>query len=116
MIFAFDFFYEINLITSQHLVNGALHASSSSFGWSSLGQLLLLAHFGNTVQSASDEVSTAIYESNWIDADTEYKKILLMAMISVRNDLRVKAGKIFDINLANFLFVSILLALTSEFS
>jgi tRNA threonylcarbamoyladenosine modification (KEOPS) complex Pcc1 subunit len=74
-----------------------------------------LAHFGNLIESKSDETSTAIYESNWVESDETYKKNILLTMINVKVPLKVKAAKIFDVNLPNFLFVRFLNFKISKF-
>jgi 7tm Odorant receptor len=75
------------------------------FGFGTIVQLWMLAYFGNSVESTSDEMSTAIYESDWIASDAAYKKNLLLMMINVQVPLKVKAARIFDLNLPSFLFV-----------
>lgn len=67
----------------------------------------MLSYFGNAIESSSDQMSSAIYENNWIEADIEYKRNLIMAMASVNNRIKLKVGKIFAMNLPNFLFVGL---------
>lgn len=75
------------------------------FGFGAIGQLLMLAYFGNFIESTSYEMTTAIYESDWVASDAKQKKNLLLMMINVNVPLKVKTAKIFDVNLPSFLFV-----------
>jgi 7tm Odorant receptor len=82
------------------------------FALGAVGQLLMLAFFGNSIESASDEMTTAIYESDWIESNVTYKKTLLLTMINLKVPIKVKALKIFEVNLPNFVFVSFLILKT----
>lgn len=76
------------------------------FGFSSIGQLLMLAYFGSSIESSSNEISSANYENDWLETDTQYKKHLIIAMISASKPVVIKVGKIFEVNLSTFVFVS----------
>jgi 7tm Odorant receptor len=65
----------------------------------------MLAYFGSSIESASDEMSTAIYENDWLASDLSYKKTILLTMINVKVPLKMKAAKIFDVNLPTFFIV-----------
>lgn len=69
-----------------------------------MGQLMALAYIGSSIQSISDEVSNSIYNINWMGADGNCKKNILISMLS--QPVTIKVGGIFDITLPNFLFVS----------
>jgi hypothetical protein len=75
------------------------------FGLASVGQLFMLAYFGNAIESTSDGISNAIYESDWIERDRDHRKIMMITMESVRNPMVIKTIKLFHVNLPTFLFV-----------
>jgi hypothetical protein len=77
-----------------------------NFGFGCIGQLLMLAYFGNAIESTSDKISNAIYESDWIDRDKEHKKNLIIVMTATKNPMKVKILKLFDVNLPSFVWVS----------
>lgn len=83
-------------------------ASFIAFSFFSIGQLLMLAYFGNSIESTSDETSTAIYENPWIESDAVYKKNLILVMINVITPIKLMAVKVFDVNLPSFVFVRFL--------
>lgn len=66
----------------------------------------MLAYFGNSIESASDDMITAFYEHDWMSFDSDHKKNLILMMINANYPLKLRVGKIFDVNLLNFLFVS----------
>ena len=66
----------------------------------------MLAYFGNMIESASDDMITALYEHDWLTLDTEHKTNLVLMMINANYSMKLRAGKVFDVNLLNFLFVS----------
>lgn len=66
----------------------------------------MLSYFGDSIESTSDEMSTAIYQNEWIETDAEYKNNLFMMMINTIHPLKLKAAKVFEVNMPNFLFVS----------
>lgn len=78
----------------------------TAFGFNSIVQLFVLAYIGNSIESASDNMTTAFYEHDWINFDTGHKKNLIMVMINANYPMKLKVGKFFDVNLLNFLFVS----------
>lgn len=66
----------------------------------------MLAHFGSSIESSSNEISFAVYENNWAGSDVSYRKSILMTMISVNDTVVITVGKIFPVNLPTFVFVS----------
>ena len=78
-----------------------------AYGFVSVGQLLMLAHFGDSVEQAGNDMSTAFYNNDWTSCDSKYKKNLILMMISANYPVKLRAGGIFDINLPTFLFVGI---------
>jgi len=73
---------------------------------STLLQILVPAYFGNEIQVNSAAAFNAIYHSDWINADKEYKKLCLIAMENMKKPIKLRAYSIFQIDLDSFLFVS----------
>jgi len=69
-------------------------------------QILLPAYVGNEIQISSASTFNAIYDSDWINADKEYKKLCLIAMENMKKPIKIRAYKYFEVNLESFLFVS----------
>jgi hypothetical protein len=66
----------------------------------------MLAYFGNLIESAGNDVATVLYEHDWINSSMEHKCNLVTMMVNANYPVKLKAGKIFDVNLPTFLFVS----------
>lgn len=56
--------------------------------------------------SQSSNISNAVYESNWMEGDTTYKKGLLMILIRARKPLILTGLKYTTVNLRGFTKVS----------
>jgi len=69
-------------------------------------QILLCTYFGNEIQLESTATFNAVFESDWINADKEYKKLCLIAMENMKKPIKLRAYSIFEVNLDNFIFVS----------
>jgi len=94
------FLNEQNELPPQKLIHYA------SYALIIIMQILLIAYFGNEIQVKSAATFNAIFESDWINADKEYKKLCLIAMENMKKPIKLKAYRIFEVNLENFLFVS----------
>jgi len=68
-------------------------------------QIFLPSYFGNEIEVTSDETLNAIYSSDWISADAKFKKLCLIAMENMKQPIKMRAFKIFDVNLQSFLTV-----------
>jgi hypothetical protein len=77
-----------------------------TFGFASVGQFFVLAYFGNAIESTSNDISTTIYKSDWIERDKEFRTNMIITMAAMRNPMVIKTVKVFDANLPTFLFVS----------
>lgn len=56
--------------------------------------------------STSESIYTAIQESDWMFRNSNERKLVTITMNVVQRPIKLKAGRIFDINLQNFFFVS----------
>jgi len=76
------------------------------YGSSMILQILLPTYFGNEIQVNSDATFNAIFESDWINADKDYKMLCLIAMENIKKPIVLKVYQVFELNLESFLFVS----------
>jgi len=75
------------------------------YGSTVLFQIFWPSYFGNEIEVTSDSTLNAIYASDWISADAKLKKLCLIAMENVKKPIKLRALRIFDVNLESFLFV-----------
>jgi len=76
------------------------------YSTSTLLQILVPAYIGNEIEINSAGIRSAVYHSDWINVDKEYKKLCLIAMENMKKPIKLRAYSIFQIDLDNFLFVS----------
>jgi len=76
-----------------------------SYGFIVIFQTFWPSFFGNEIEVTSDSTLNAIYASDWISADEKFKKLCLIAMENVKKPIKLRALRIFDVNLESFLFV-----------
>jgi len=77
------------------------------YGSTRVVQILLPAYFGNEIQIKSAATFNAVYHSDWINADKEFKKLCLIAMENMKKPIKLRAYRVFEINLESFLTVSL---------
>lgn len=65
-------------------------------------EIFVPCYFGNEVSIASAKLSTAIFQSNWIDGSVKLKKAVSVFMENTKKDLKISAFGLMDANLATF--------------
>ncbi|CAD7090656.1 unnamed protein product [Hermetia illucens] len=68
-------------------------------------QILLPCYYGNEIIISSDQVSTAIYSSNWAEMPMHYKRLMFQFLERLKKPMVVSAGGYFPINLNTFMSV-----------
>jgi len=77
-----------------------------AFGLAKLIHFYLITYFGNEIKVNSESLFRSIYESQWIDADADHKKLLTILMEQLKKPIVIVAFSVFDVTLENFLSVS----------
>lgn len=70
-----------------------------------LAQIYLQCYFGSLAASESENTLQAVFASNWLDVDLRNRKFLIMFMIRLREQCRIKTMKIFQIDHRVFMSV-----------
>jgi len=70
-----------------------------------LQQIFMCSYLGSQIESNSAATLDAIYETDWISADKETKKLCLIAMENMKKPIKLRALSIFGVNLQSFLFI-----------
>lgn len=68
-----------------------------------IGQNLTVCYYGSIIEFEFNNLTYALFSSNWLDQDSRYRKIFLI-FVEVTNKPLFMEAKIFRINLNSFLF------------
>ncbi|XP_061705407.1 odorant receptor 67c-like [Cydia pomonella] len=68
----------------------------------SLTQIFLLCYFGDMLMKSSMEISDAIYNSAWYQADQRTKRNVLLVLTKSRRPCKLTAARFADVNLTAF--------------
>lgn len=69
-------------------------------------EIAIPCFFGAHLQYKSDKLTEAVFESNWIEQNLQFKQLLLMFGQGTIRPIRISAGGLFDLNLSTFLSVT----------
>lgn len=67
--------------------------------------MFIPCYFGNEIKCNSQDFLTALHGTNWLTVDKSTKKSLLILIENLRRPIKVRAAKLFDVDLEIFLFV-----------
>ena len=65
-------------------------------------EIFLPCYFGNELSIASSKLSTALFHSNWINANKKDKDTAKIFMENTKKDLSITAFNAFEVNLTTF--------------
>ncbi|XP_044270070.1 odorant receptor Or2-like [Tribolium madens] len=68
-----------------------------------ISQIFIYCWFGNEVQTKSDKISQAIFESGWTDFPLKTKKDLVFLLMRTREPIKVSAFNLFSLSLDTFM-------------
>lgn len=83
----------MSVVISQISLTSPKFASSSLFLGAMLFQLTIYCYNGNEVQIQSQEISKVAYTCDWVDANDDVKKSLILMMVRAQRPIRMSAGK-----------------------
>lgn len=69
-------------------------------------EIFLPCYFGTELMLKNNQLTTAIYSSNWIGFPIYYQKMIINFVELSRKPRYLIAGKLFNLSLTNFLLVS----------
>lgn len=70
-----------------------------------INQLLLNCYFGSRLTQESNEITHAIYSSQWMDRSEKCKRGIRILMERSRRPMAIRAGGLFDLSLPTFVQV-----------
>lgn len=65
-------------------------------------EIFLPCYFGNELSHASSKLSNAVFHANWMTGDKSLKKNVQIFIENTKNDLKISAYGVFDVNIATF--------------
>lgn len=71
-----------------------------------LNEIFLACYFGNEIILKHQNLSMAIYSSEWINTPRRYRKMIVMLTEMLNTSIVIKTGKIFTLTLDSFLTVN----------
>lgn len=69
-------------------------------------QIFIPCYFGSIIYYKSKNITTDIYESNWINQSKQFKRCMMIFVAGTFNSIETKAGGLFTVNLGTFLSVN----------
>lgn len=68
-------------------------------------EIFIPSYFGSVVFKKGQEISYAVFQSNWIELDHDIKKSLHILLIRSMEPVQIRSAKTFDLNLSTLLKV-----------
>jgi odorant receptor len=65
-------------------------------------EIFLPCFFGSKLSFASSRLSSALFGSEWIETDKEFKTLMKMFMENTKVDTKISAFGVFQVNLVTF--------------
>jgi predicted kinase len=65
-------------------------------------EIFLPCFFGNELTEASSKLSSFVFNSNWIEMNKKYRRIMQFFVESTKQEMKISAFRIFDANMATF--------------
>lgn len=66
-------------------------------------QIYLPCYFGNEMTTASEKLSTSLYDSNWVHGSKRFRTTLLVFFENTKRPLKLSAFGVFELTLDTFL-------------
>lgn len=77
-----------------------------AFSATMMNEIFLPCYFGNEVTLRREEISHAVYSSDWIHLSQKFKKNMIIFLEGLKRARILKSGKIFTLSLFSFLTVN----------